>query len=79
MSSSEATNPILSSLTSTFRSTVPVNTRLLLTTTVRFLTARAAASNEDLFMFPLPTPAMMMMPLAPLATVASIKSAAMSS
>jgi hypothetical protein len=56
-----------------------VNTRLLLTTTVRFLTARAAASNEDLFMFPLPTPAMMMMPLAPLATVASIKSAAMSS
>ena len=45
LSSSEATKPISSSLTSTFLPTEPVATRELLTTTTPFLTALTAAST----------------------------------
>ncbi len=56
---------------------MPVATRELRTTTTPFFTALAAASTDALFMLPLPTPAITM-PLAPLATAASIRSGDMS-
>ena len=76
LSSIDATNPSLSSSSSTLRPMMPVVTREERTHTMPFFACFASVFTAASVRLPLPTPAMTM-PLAPAATAASMSAPSM--